>query len=202
MDEEMKVRLVLPQGKKPVQKPVSRWIVLVICLVALGVLIFLDQWTKHLTDIHIHNKEKIDLIKNVLSLTYVENRGSAFGMMQGQFIVFYIITALMLAVVVFVFLRTPCTKRYIPIFSVAVTLTAGALGNCYDRIFRGYVIDMIYFEPIDFPVFNVADIYVTVACFMLVIFFFFVYKDEDFDVYSIRKKKEEDLIKKDTEEKE
>lgn len=198
----MKVRLVLPKGKKPAQKPLNRWIVLGICLAALGLLIFLDQWTKHLTDIHIHNKEKIDLIKSVLSLTYVENRGSAFGMMQGQFVIFYIITALMLAAVVFVFLRTPCTKRYIPIFSVAVILTAGALGNCYDRIVRGYVIDMIYFEPIDFPVFNVADIYVTVACFLLVIFFFFVYKDEDFDIYSIRRKKNDELIPEDPEEKE
>lgn len=201
MSEEIKGRLVLPQGKKAPEKPMDRRIVLVIWLIALGVLFFLDQWTKHLTDIHIHDKQPITLIRNVLSLTYVENRGSAFGMMQGQFIIFYIITAILLGVIVFVFLRTPCTKRYIPIFSVAATLTAGAIGNCYDRIVRGYVIDMIYFEPIDFPVFNVADIYVTVSCFLLVIFFFFVYKDEDFDVYSIRKKKDVDLIKEDNEDK-
>ena len=202
MSEEIKGKLVLPQGKKAPQKSVDRRIVLILCLVALALLVLLDQWTKHLTDVHIHNKQPISLIHKVLSLTYVENRGSAFGMMQGQFIVFYIITAIMLAVVVFVFLRTPCTKRYIPIFSVIVVLTAGAIGNCYDRIVRGYVIDMIYFEPIDFPVFNVADIYVTVACFLLVIFFFFVYKDEDFDIYSIRRKKDADPVLKDPEEKE
>lgn len=201
MSEEIKGKLVLPQGKKAPQKAADRRIVLLLCLVALGALLFLDQWTKHLTDLHIHNKQPINLIKNVLSLTYVENRGSAFGMMQGQFILFYIITVIMLAVVVFVFLRTPCTKRYIPIFAVMVILTAGALGNCYDRIVRGYVIDMIYFEPINFPVFNVADIYVTVACFMLVIFFFFVYKDEDLDMYSIRKKKEEITAIEDNEDK-
>ena len=187
MSEEIKGRLVLPQGKKAPQKPMDRRIALVICLVAFGILVFLDQWTKHLTDIHIHNKQPISLIKNVLSLTYVENRGSAFGMMQGQFIVFYIITVILLGVVVFAFLRTPCTKQYIPIFGVIVTLTAGAIGNCYDRIVRGYVIDMIYFEPINFPVFNVADIYVTISCFVLVILFFFVYKDEDFEMYSLRK---------------
>lgn len=187
MSDEIKGRLVLPQGKKAPQKPTDRRIALVICLVAFGILVFLDQWTKHLTDIHIHNKQPISLIKNVLSLTYVENRGSAFGMMQGQFIVFYIITVILLGVVVFAFLRTPCTKHYIPIFGVIVTLTAGAIGNCYDRIVRGYVIDMIYFEPINFPVFNVADIYVTISCFVLVILFFFVYKDEDFEMYSLRK---------------
>ena len=91
MSEEIKGKLVLPQGKKAPQKSVDRRIVLILCLVALALLVLLDQWTKHLTDVHIHNKQPISLIHKVISLTYVENRGSAFGMMQGQFIVFYII---------------------------------------------------------------------------------------------------------------
>jgi len=190
MSEEIKDSITFPVGKKPAPKRYDRRIVLLVSILAFGVLVFLDQWTKNLTDLYLHNKESIHLIDNVLSLTYVENRGSAFGMMQGQFILFYIITALLLAVVVFVFIKTPCTKRYIPIFSVLIILTSGAIGNCIDRVLRGYVIDMIYFEPIDFPVFNVADIYVTIACVLLVIFFFFVYDDEDMEVYSLRKKKE------------
>ena len=58
---------------------------------------------------------------------------------------------------------------------------AGAIGNMIDRMFRKYVVDFIYFRLIDFPVFNVADIYVTVAAVLLIVLVVFYYKDEDFD---------------------
>jgi signal peptidase II len=59
-------------------------------------------------------------------------------------------------------------------------IMAGAIGNLIDRIFIGYVTDFIYVELIDFPVFNIADSYITVAAFLLVILSLFYYKDEDF----------------------
>ena len=57
---------------------------------------------------------------------------------------------------------------------------SGAIGNCIDRQLRAYVVDFIYFRPIDFPVFNVADIYVSVSAFLLLLLFMFYYKETDF----------------------
>ena len=56
-----------------------------------------------------------------------------------------------------------------------------ALGNFIDRVFRNYVVDFFYFKLIDFPVFNVADIYVTVAAFAMIILGLFYYKEEDYN---------------------
>ena len=58
---------------------------------------------------------------------------------------------------------------------------AGAFGNLIDRVARGYVVDFFYFKLIDFPVFNVADIYVTVAAFAMIILGLFYYKEEDYN---------------------
>ena len=71
---------------------------------------------------------------------------------------------------------------------LCVTYTAGALGNLIDRIFRGYVVDMIYFVPINFPVFNVADCYVTVSCVLIVVMCLLKLKEEDFNkIFTIKK---------------
>ena len=61
-------------------------------------------------------------------------------------------------------------------------LLAGAAGNFIDRITRNYVVDFFYFEWINFPIFNVADIYVTCSIVLLLIFFLFVYKEDDFEL--------------------
>ena len=82
--------------------------------------------------------------------------------------------------------RTPVEKRYLPLRICMIILTAGAIGNFIDRLTRGYVVDFFYFSLIDFPIFNVADIYVTVTFIVLVLLIFFYYKDEDFSIYSRR----------------
>lgn len=66
-----------------------------------------------------------------------------------------------------------------PLICTALVLAAGAVGNLIDRVFRGYVIDFIYFSLIDFPVFNVADIYVVCSGIFLVFCVCFKYKDEN-----------------------
>ena len=71
--------------------------------------------------------------------------------------------------------------RFLPLQVCGVLVFAGAWGNCIDRLSHGYVIDFFYFILIDFPIFNVADIYVTVAAFVLVILLLFYYKEEDLD---------------------
>ncbi len=64
---------------------------------------------------------------------------------------------------------------------ICILFFAGALGNFIDRVFRNYVVDFFYFKLIDFPVFNVADIYVTVAAFAMIILGLFYYKEEDYN---------------------
>ena len=63
-----------------------------------------------------------------------------------------------------------------------ILIIAGAIGNLIDRVINNYVIDFFYFKLINFPIFNVADIYVTVAAFLFIVLSFFYYKEEDFDI--------------------
>ena len=71
----------------------------------------------------------------------------------------------------------------LPLKACIVAIAAGAIGNMIDRVRLGYVIDFFYFELIDFPIFNVADIYVTVAAFALVLLILFYYKEDEIDSF-------------------
>ena len=96
--------------------------------------------------------------------------------------------AIILILVVFLYVRMPLSVRYCPLRICGVLLCAGAVGNMIDRLRLNYVVDFFYFELIDFPIFNVADCYVVIACFLFVILILFYYKDEDLQFLSIRKK--------------
>ena len=71
---------------------------------------------------------------------------------------------------------------------VLTFVIAGAIGNFIDRVVNQYVVDFIYFSLIDFPKFNVADIYITCGCFIIFFFVLFIYKDEDFQFLSLKNK--------------
>ena len=152
-----------------------------------GILIFLDQWTKSLAVEYLKSGREIHLIPNILSLLYVENAGAAFGILHGQQVIFLIITLVVLAGVLIIFHKTPIKKRYLPFLFSLLLVFSGAIGNCIDRQRQAYVVDFIYFRPIDFPVFNLADIYVTGACFFLLFLFFFYYKEEEFSFLKEKK---------------
>lgn len=148
---------------------------------ALGVLLLtlLDQWTKQLAVRYLAGTEGKDLIEGVLRLQYLENRGMAFGMFQDKQIFFYIMTAVIVPVLIWLYCKLPMRRRFLPLHILGATLTAGALGNFIDRVRLKYVVDFIYFELIDFPVFNVADIYVTVSVAALFALILFVYKEDE-----------------------
>jgi signal peptidase II len=151
-------------------------------------LIAFDQWTKYMVLLHVKPVGSIPLINHVLSFTYHENRGAVWGIMQGQIPVLIVSTIVILAVVFWIYSRIPDSKKYIWLRIVAVLITAGAIGNFIDRLFRHYVVDFIYFEPIDFPIFNVADTYVVIAAFLLIFVSVFIYKDDtDFDFLRLKK---------------
>ena len=151
------------------------------------ILTLLDQWTKSLVVHHLKDQSDIILIPGVFQLHYLENRGAAFGILQNQKIVFVILTIIYLAAVFWFLHRCPKTGRYTLLHIIASVLTAGALGNFIDRLRLGYVVDFFYFRLIDFPVFNVADIYVTVSFAVLLLLVFFQYKEEDLEFFGKKK---------------
>ena len=151
-----------------------------VSLIMLILLVVLDQYTKYLTVIKLKPIGSFPLIKGVFSLHYVENTGAAFGVLKDQKIVFFIMTVVIVAVTSYVIYKMPSDRHYTPLLDICTLLLAGAFGNFIDRVLHSYVIDFLYFEPINFPVFNVADCYVTISAIVLFFLIMFFYKDEDF----------------------
>lgn len=149
-------------------------------LLTLAACIGLDQLTKHLAVYFLKGKEAIVLIPGCLQLQYLENRGAAFGILQNKQWVFWILTAVFLFIALLFYRKVPKNRHYLPLILTVDILVAGAIGNFIDRISQKYVVDFIYFSLIDFPIFNVADIYVTLSVIALILLIFFHYKEEDF----------------------
>ncbi len=83
--------------------------------------------------------------------------------------------------IAYVLIKTPYQKKYIKLHITLVFIASGAIGNLIDRIRYDYVVDFLYFSLINFPIFNVADIYVTLSSIMLASLLLFVYKESDLD---------------------
>lgn len=146
----------------------------------LGLILF-DQWTKSLAVANLMNQDPFVIIPKVFQLRYLENRGAAFGMMQGQK-TFFVISALVAVLgILYVYFKLPWEKRFHPLRVVGTFIAAGAIGNLIDRVALGYVVDFFYFELIDFPIFNVADIYVTCSTIILALLILFYYKEDELD---------------------
>ena len=164
---------------------ISHYLLAVVTMLAAVVL---DQWTKHLAVLHLKDQTPYTLIEGVFKLQYLENRGAAFGMLQNQRIFFYICVLVIAVFVIWFYKRVPMTKKYLPLRLCSIFVLAGGIGNVIDRVKLKYVVDFFYFELIDFPIFNVADIYVTCSMFALCFLIIFYYKEEDLDrVFSRRK---------------
>ena len=155
------------------------------CIIIL-LLTILDQGSKSLVLAQLKDQPDISLIPGVLQLRYLENRGMAFGLFEGKIPVFVILCLLFFGVFIYVYARIPKNRYYLPLSVTALVMVSGALGNFIDRVCRGYVVDFIYFSLIDFPVFNIADMYVVCSGILLVMLVCFRYKnDEDYDFLSI-----------------
>ena len=149
-------------------------------ILAVLVLTAADRITKHLAVIHLKDQPPVPIIRGVLELQYLENRGAAWGMLSGKQWFFWIVTVVFLVICLIYLIKAPAGRRYRPITSTVLFLAAGAFGKFSDRITQRYVVDFIYFRLIDFPIFNVADIYVSVAVTVLILLILFYYKEDDF----------------------
>ena len=143
------------------------------------VLILIDQFTKYLAVTFLKDDGPFIIIDGVFQLRYLENRGAAFGMMQGRQYLFVAGAAVIVLLIAYFYQKMPMTKKYIPLRICAVLLCSGAIGNMIDRLKLNYVVDFFYFDLIDFPIFNVADCYVVVACIAFVFLILFYYKEDD-----------------------
>ena len=162
----------------------------IIAIIAIVLGVVLDQYTKVLAVENLKDGA-IPLIEGVFELRYLENRGAAFGMLQNQQTFFLIIGIVTLIAVAIIYARMPHTKRYLPLRVCLVSIVTGAIGNMIDRIRLDYVIDFLYFKLINFPIFNVADIYVTCAAIIFLVLGIFYYKDEDLELIFPSKKDKE-----------
>ena len=137
-------------------------------------LIMFDQLTKYLAVSHLKDGSSMVLIPGVFELTYLENRGAAWGMLENFRWLFLIFTAVACGGLAYGYIKSLPSKRYRNFRILCVFLLSGAIGNAIDRLFHGYVVDFFYFSLIDFPVFNVADCYVTVS----IVLFLILYRKE------------------------
>ncbi|MCD8048793.1 MAG: signal peptidase II [Clostridia bacterium] len=133
------------------------------------VVLILDRATKTAVDLLLQYEGKsVSAIKGILNFTYVKNSGAAFGIMQGQRVLFTVLTLAVFVAVIWYF------KKFKPQsmleFAAAALILAGAAGNLADRLRFGYVRDFIDLAFMDFPVFNVADCAICVGAGLVVLY--------------------------------
>ena len=140
-------------------------------LITVGVVV-LDQITKWLAVEYLIPIGTVPIIKDALHLTYVENPGAAFGMMQNSRWIFLLVsTVAIIAIIIYLIKFAP--KNKLAQLSLAFIL-GGGIGNMIDRVALGYVVDFIDFRLINFAVFNVADSFVCVGAALLIIYVLFI----------------------------
>lgn len=153
------------------------WIILIVALIGL------DQLTKWYFYTNKLLYDGYEVIKDFFYLTYLENRGAAFGMLQNFRWVFIGLTIIAVGVMIWYFVKN---NNFVIRISL-MFLISGAVGNFIDRLFRGFVVDFLDFFPFgyDFPVFNLADICVNVGVFFLIIYIIFIYKEPEKVIKSV-----------------
>ena len=155
-------------------------------LLLVGLVVF-DQWTKLLASDKLITKPYV-LWEGIFEFRYLENRGSAFGMFQNQIVFLLAVGIVVLGFALFYFVKLPWNKKMNTLRVLGVFIAAGGIGNMIDRIRLGYVVDFFYFKLINFPIFNVADIYVTVSVIVLFVMILFFFKEDELEAFSLFKK--------------
>lgn len=126
--------------------------------------IILDRLTKYLAVKFLAGLPTLPIIKNVIHLTYTRNTGAAFSIFSGKTMYLALFTLVVVVALTFFLIsqkkKNPDKKMYL--YSIAMMI-GGAIGNMIDRFFLGYVVDFIDFTLINFAVFNVADIFITIG---------------------------------------
>ncbi|MHB9782207.1 signal peptidase II [Streptococcus sp. 10F2] len=139
-----------------------------VLLLILGFFLILgDQLLKFWVVGHIAIGESLTFWPGIMDLTYLQNRGAAFSMLQGQFWFFFLTTFLTMGIAGYYFFKSRSSQweRQVGL----ALMMAGGIGNFIDRATQGFVIDMFQLTFIDFAVFNLADTYLTVGVAILIL---------------------------------
>ena len=137
--------------------------------------VIIDRITKILAVKGLKDKS-IDIINGVFRLSYVENKGAAFGIGSKSTILLTLFSVLILIGVIFALLKFKPQEKTAKIS--AALIIGGALGNIIDRVVQGYVVDFLDFYLINYPVFNFADCCIVIGAILFCIYVLFIYKDE------------------------
>ena len=136
----------------------------------------LDQWTKFLVVENIPLYGHMEFMPDFLSFTYVQNTGAAFSSFKGMQWLFLLVFVVFTVGVVWEFIKKKMPFTTFERWCIAA-IYAGGLGNMIDRLRLGYVVDMVKTEFMNFPVFNVADCFITCGCILLLVHLFFFNKE-------------------------
>ena len=147
---------------------------LYMALFAAGI-VAVDQITKFLTVAHIGLYQHVEMLPGVLGLTYVQNTGAAFSSFEGMQWLFAVIFLIFTGLILWEYFKKPQPFTRLERWCIAA-IYGGGLGNMIDRLRYGYVVDMIKTEFMEFPVFNVADCFITCGCMVLLVHLVFFNK--------------------------
>ena len=145
-----------------------------------AVIVGLDQWTKWLTVTHIpstNGSAVVRAIPGFFHITHIKNTGAAWSMLEGQTWLFVLVTAAFFAIVGVLIWKKVLQKKF-ELVCLAM-IAGGALGNLIDRVRLGYVVDMLDTMFMDFPVFNVADVFVVCGTICALIYYLAFYGKYD-----------------------
>lgn len=139
-----------------------------IWLIISVLIVIADQVVKYLVSTCLGVGETAFSVLNIFDVTYVQNKGAAFSVLTGKTVLLSVVSVAFCVVVIVFWIKKKPTH---PLLCTSLSmLLAGAVGNGIDRIFRGYVIDYINLTFMNFPVFNIADIGVTVGAALFILY--------------------------------
>ena len=131
-----------------------------------GGLVVGDQALKSYVTTNIAPMSVHDFIPGLLSITHITNTGAAWSMLEGKMMFFYLVTIVAVVILIYLFVKAD-KKDYLYRFSL-IFLLAGTVGNAIDRFTRHFVVDMFNLDFINFPIFNLADTYITIGVILII----------------------------------
>jgi len=164
-------------------------------LIILLISILADRFSKYYAINAFKGHPSKSVINGVLEFRYLENSGAAFGLLKNQRSFFILVEIITLIAILYVIIKASAVRKTIPQNICLIIIAGGSIGNFIDRIIYGYVIDFIYFSSINFPVFNLADLFISIATFILVLLMLLYYKEHDLLYMEVKERKLREINK-------
>ena len=145
---------------------------MIVYLAIILVLVLIDRALKVFMSVYLADTPEKGFIPGFMRLSYTENTGASFGLLKNHTLFLTIITSVFVLVMLYVIVSKRTGSK---LFNVSLILiTAGGLGNLYDRIFYGYVVDYLEFTFVNYAVFNFADVIINIGAVFLFIYLIFI----------------------------